>query len=87
MSLIVGSMLAVKRNWLLCLLLFVGCAAKRKPIRSQIPPPSAELIEHCVAIKQENANTVTCSCMPVTTKIDSKTGHTAIVCKKMKEEQ
>jgi hypothetical protein len=35
--------------------------------------------------KQENANTVSCRCEPVTTRIDSKTGHTVIVCKKMPE--
>jgi hypothetical protein len=77
----------------LCLLL-AGCAAKKHPvaatpppIRSQLPPPTAELIEHCVVVKQENANTVTCSCLLVTTVIDSKTGHTRLVCKKMKEEK
>jgi hypothetical protein len=53
------------------------------PLRSQMPPASAEVIEHCVVSKQENANTVTCRCQPVTTRIDSKTGHTVIVCKKM----
>ncbi len=75
-----------------------GCAAKKKPaaapqpsipvpapIRSQMPPASAEVIEHCVISKQENANTVSCRCEPVTTRIDSKTGHTVIVCKKMPE--
>jgi hypothetical protein len=88
----------MKRLWLISCLFLAGCAAKKqptaptpppapKPIRSQMPPPAAEIIEHCVVIKQENANTVSCSCLPVTTKIDSKTGHTAIVCKKMKEEQ
>jgi hypothetical protein len=56
-------------------------------IRSQMPPPSAEVIEHCVVNKQENANTVTCRCEPVTTRIDSKTGHTVIVCKKMPEQR
>jgi hypothetical protein len=50
---------------------------------SQMPPPTAEVIEHCVVTKQENANTVSCRCEPVTTRIDSKTGHTVIVCKKM----
>ena len=58
-----------------------------KPLKSQMPPASAELIEHCVVVKEENANTVTCACIPVTTKIDSKTGKTEIVCKKMKEER
>jgi hypothetical protein len=53
------------------------------PVKSQIPPPTAEVIEHCVVSKQENANTVSCRCVPVTTRIDSKTGHTVIVCKKM----
>jgi hypothetical protein len=62
-------------------------AVEVRPIRSQMPPSTAEIIEHCVVTKQENANTVTCSCLPVTTKIDSKTGHTEIVCKKMKEER
>jgi hypothetical protein len=76
-----------------CLLL-IGCAAKRTPlpatpppIRSQLPPPTAELIEHCVVTTQENANTVTCSCVPAKTVIDSKTGHTTLVCKTMKEEK
>ena len=55
------------------------------PVRSQMPPPTAEVIEHCVVTKQENANTVSCRCVPVTTRIDSKTGHTVIVCKKMPE--
>ena len=79
-----------------------GCTAKKKPVappqpaapppsapapvRSQMPPPSAEVIEHCVVSKHENANTVTCRCLPVTTRIDSKTGHTVIVCKKMPKE-
>jgi len=52
-----------------------------------MPPPNAEIIKHCVVVKQENDNTVTCSCLPVTTVIDSKTGHTTLVCKKMKEEK
>jgi hypothetical protein len=56
-------------------------------VRSQTPPPTAEVIEHCVVVKQENDNTVTCSCLPATTLIDSKTGHTTLVCKKMKEEK
>lgn len=82
----------------LCLVLLLpflaGCAAKRKPpastpppapaqVRSQMPPPEAELIEHCVISKHENANTVSCRCLPMTTRIDSKTGYTVIVCKKM----
>ncbi|PYX32242.1 MAG: hypothetical protein DMG77_04220 [Acidobacteria bacterium] len=82
------------KAWLVFCLLLAGCAAKKQPvaatpppIRSQLPPPAAEIIEHCVVIKQENANTVTCSCLPVTTVIDSKTGHTKVVCKTMKEEQ
>jgi hypothetical protein len=58
-------------------------AAAPAPVRSQMPPPNAEVIEHCVVTKQENANTVSCRCEPVTTRIDSKTGHTVIVCKKM----
>jgi hypothetical protein len=77
-----------------CLLLG-GCGAKKTPapppppppLRSQMPPANAEVIQHCVVTKQENANTVTCSCLPLKTKIDSKTGHTEIICKKMKEEQ
>jgi hypothetical protein len=60
-------------------------AVAARPIHSQMPPPTAEVIEHCVVTKQENANTVSCACIPVTTRIDSKTGHTEIVCKKMKE--
>ena len=77
-------------------MLLTACAAKKQPIppapptpppiRSQSPPPSAETIEHCVVTKQENANTVTCNCAPATTRIDSKTGHITLVCKKMKEE-
>jgi hypothetical protein len=55
------------------------------PVRSQLPPATAEVIEHCVVTKQENSNTVSCRCEPVTTRIDSKTGHTVIVCKKMPE--
>ena len=84
-----------KAGLVFCLLL-VGCAAKKTPvaaapppppIRSQLPPPSAERIEHCVVLKQENDNTVTCSCQPANTVIDSKTGHTRLVCKTMKEEK
>ena len=82
-----------KASLVFCLLL-AGCAAKKQPVvappppvRSQLPPSTAELIEHCVVIKQENANTVTCSCVPATTVIDSKTGHTTLVCKVMKEEK
>jgi hypothetical protein len=82
-----------KAGLALCLLL-AGCAAKKPPVaatppplRSQLPPPTAELIEHCVVLKQENANTVTCSCLPVNTVIDSKTGHTTLVCKATKEEK
>jgi hypothetical protein len=82
-----------KAGLLFCLLL-AGCAAKKQPvasapppIRSQLPPPTAELIEHCVVVKQENANTVTCTCLPRSTVIDSKTGHTTLVCKPMKEEK
>jgi hypothetical protein len=78
---------------LLCALLS-GCAAKKQPvaatpppIRSQMPSPSAETIEHCVVTREENANTVTCNCEPATTRIDSKTGHVTLVCKKMKEEK
>jgi hypothetical protein len=93
----------MKKFWLLSVLLLAGCAAKKlpappapppppptpqvKPLKSQMPPSSAELIEHCVVVKEENANTVTCACIPVTTKIDSRSGKTAIVCKKMKEER
>lgn len=86
----------MKNLRLILLLLLVGCAAKKKPaapaqpappapVRSQLPPPTAEVIEHCVVTKHENANTVSCRCVPVTTRIDSKTGHTVIVCKKMPE--
>jgi hypothetical protein len=78
----------MRKAWLAFCLLFAGCAAK-KPValRSQLPPATAEIIEHCVIVKQENANTVTCSCLPVTTFIDSKTGHTKLVCKKMEAEK
>jgi len=81
----------------MALLLLAACMAKKQPVpgpttppappRSQVPPAAAETIEHCVVVKQENANTVTCSCLAVTTLIDSKTGHTTLVCKKMKEEK
>jgi len=84
----------MRKAWLVSCLLLAGCAAKKPPvaaapppIRSQEPPPIAELIEHCVVVKQENANTVTCGCPPVNTVIDSKTRHTTLVCKKMKEEK
>jgi hypothetical protein len=84
----------MRRVWLVFCLLLAGCAAKKHPvattpppIRSQLPPPTAELIEHCVVVKQENANTVTCSCLPLSTVIDSKTGHTRLVCKTMKDEK
>jgi hypothetical protein len=91
----------MKNFWIITVLLLAGCSAKKppapaptppppppaplKPLKSQMPPPSAELIEHCVVVKEENANTVTCACVPVTTKIDSQTGKKEIVCKKMKE--
>jgi len=84
----------MSRAWLVCCLLLAGCAAKKQPvaatpgpIRSQLPPPTAELIQHCVVVKEENANTVTCSCLPETTVIDSKTRHVTLVCKTMKEEK
>jgi hypothetical protein len=84
----------MRKLGLVCCLLLAGCAEKKQPvaatpapIRSQLPPATAEIIEHCVITKQENANTVTCSCLPTTTVIDSKTGHTKLVCKKMKEEK
>ncbi len=82
----------VSVSFLFSILFLSGCAAKKQPVaavpppppvRSQLPPPTAEVIEHCVVTKQENANTVSCRCEPVTTRIDSKTGHTVIVCKKM----
>jgi hypothetical protein len=88
----------MRNLWLILLFCLVGCSAKKKPVattppppsvaapapvRSQMPPPTAQVIEHCVVTKQENANTVSCRCEPVTTRIDSKTGHTVIVCKKM----
>jgi hypothetical protein len=84
----------MRKSWLVLCLLLVGCASKKQPvaptpapIRSQLPPATAEIIEHCVVVKQENDNTVTCSCLPLTTVIDSKTGHTKLVCKKMKDEK
>ena len=85
---------SMRKVGLIFCLLLAGCAAKKQPVaatppptRSQLPPATAELIEHCVVVKQENGNTVTCSCQPLTTVIDSKTGHTTLVCKKMKEEK
>jgi uncharacterized lipoprotein YajG len=84
----------MRNFWLVSCLLLAGCAAKKPPVattpppvRSQLPPSKAELIEHCVVVKQENANTVTCSCLPLTTVIDSKTGHSTLVCKVMKDEK
>ena len=84
----------MRKALLVFCLLLAGCAAKKSPIaattppiRSELPPPIAELIEHCVVVKQENTNTVTCSCLPLNTVIDSKTRHTRLVCKKMKEEK
>jgi hypothetical protein len=88
----------MKSLWLIPLLCLLGCSAKKTPVappqpppavpvRSRMPPPTAEVIEHCVVTKKENANTVSCRCEPVTTRIDSKTGHTVIVCKKMPETQ
>ena len=84
----------MKKVWLVVCLLLAGCAAKKQPvaatpppIRSEVPPATAEIIEHCVVLNQENANTVTCRCLPLTTLIDSRTGHTTLVCKKMKEEK
>src|SRR5207247_518830 len=90
-------LIRMRKAWLIPLLLALGCASKQRPvatppaptpvIRSQTPPPNAELIEHCVVTKEENANTVSCRCLPVTTKIDSKTGQMVVVCKKMPEEK
>jgi hypothetical protein len=91
----------MRKSWLLLLVLSVGCASKKKPaaptpvappppaplIRSQMPPANSQLIEHCVVTKEENANTVSCLCLPLTTKIDSKTGHMVLVCKKMPKEK
>jgi hypothetical protein len=84
----------MKKAVLVLCIFLSGCAAKKTPlpatpapIRSQLPPPTAELIEHCVVVKQENDNTVTCSCVPLKTVIDSKTGHTTLVCKAVKEEK
>jgi hypothetical protein len=86
----------MRHLWLIVLVCLIGCSSKKKtvapaqpqpppPVRSQMPPPTAEVIEHCVVTKRENANTVSCRCVPVTTRIDSKTGHTVIVCQKMPE--
>jgi hypothetical protein len=86
----------MRHLWLIVLVCLIGCSSKKKtvvpaqpppppPVRSQMPPPTAEVIEQCVVTKRENANTVSCRCVPVTTRIDSKTGHTVIVCKKMPE--
>ena len=90
-------LIRMTKAWLIPLLLALGCASKQRPvatppaptpvIRSQTPSPNAELIEHCVVTKEENANTVSCRCLPVTTKIDSKTGQMVVVCKKMPEEK
>ena len=95
--------MVTRKFWSILFLFWIfslaGCAAKKKPVassppppppaplRSQMPPPTAEVIEHCVVTKRENANTVSCRCEPVTTRIDSKTGHTVIVCKKMPEKR
>ena len=84
----------MRKCWLVFCLLLAGCAARKQPvaatpppIRNQLPPPTAELIQHCVVVKQENANTVTCSCLPLTTVIDSKTGHTTLICKVIKDDK
>ncbi len=84
----------MRKTCLAFCLLLAGCAAKKQPIaatpppiRSQLPPPKAEVIEHCVVTRQENANTVTCSCLPQSTTIDSKTGHTTLICKTTIEEK
>jgi hypothetical protein len=96
----IGNIHPMKNLWLILLVFLIGCPGKKPPvavtpapppalapapIKSQMPPPAAEVIEHCVVTKQENSNTVSCRCVPVTTRIDSKTGHTVIVCKKMPE--
>jgi hypothetical protein len=37
-----------------------------------LPPAAAEIIKHFVMVDEENANTVTCRGLAVTTVIDSK---------------
>ena len=69
----------------------IGCSAKKKTVapatllplvRSQKPPPTAEVIEHGVVTKRETA-WCSCRCVPVTAIDPLKTGHTVIVCKSM----
>jgi hypothetical protein len=90
----------VRQASLILLLCLVGCTAKHSaqaptpptpppPVRSQIPPSTVELIlvKHCVITQQENANTVSCACEPVTTIVDKEGGgRRTLVCKKMKPE-
>ena len=89
-------MMKVRQASLMLVLCLVGCTAKHPaqaptpppPVRSQIPPPTTELIlvKHCVITQQENANTVSCACEPVTTIVDKEGGRRTLVCKKMKPE-
>jgi len=46
---------------------------------NQFRPPRPNSLITVWFVKQENANTVTCSCLPLTTVIDSKTGHSTLV--------
>lgn len=84
---------------LILLLYLVGCTAKHPsnaptppapppPVRSQMPPTTSDLmlVKHCVITQQENANTVSCACEPVTTIVDKDGGRRTLVCKKMKPE-
>jgi hypothetical protein len=54
-------------------------------VRSQRPSEKATVIQHCVVTKQENANTVTCECDQVSTRIDASTGRTALVCRAVRQ--
>ena len=66
---------------LLCLL-GIGCSS-HKPARAPVPPPTPEIrvihpqLEGC-AIKNKIA---TCECLSASTRIDSKTGKSVVICK------
>jgi hypothetical protein len=54
-------------------------------IRSKRPSGLSQIIEHCIVVKSENENTVTCECEQIHTRIDAKSGRITIVCKAVRE--